>query len=42
MKLNDVTGNKPEVTDYVMVECVAKCPACKRPVNEKTSVEVQE
>jgi len=36
-----VTGNDPSVTAYVMVECMAKCPRCRRPVNEKILVEVQ-
>jgi hypothetical protein len=37
-----VTGNDPAATDYIMVECVAKCPQCKRPTNEKTLVECSE
>jgi hypothetical protein len=36
-----VTGNDPGVTDYVMVECIAKCPQCKRAIDEKTLEEVQ-
>jgi hypothetical protein len=38
--LDRVTGNDPAVTDYIFVEAMAKCPACKRPVNEKTLVEI--
>ena len=37
--LDRVTGNDPAVTDYVMVECTAKCPQCRREINEKTLVE---
>jgi hypothetical protein len=36
-----LTGNDPAVTDYIMVECVAKCPQCRREINEKTLVEVE-
>jgi hypothetical protein len=36
-----VTGNDPKASDYIMVEAMAKCPQCRRPVNEKTLVEVQ-
>jgi hypothetical protein len=39
--LDRVTGNDLAVTDYVMVESMAKCPQCKRKVNEKTLVEVE-
>src|SRR5688572_10439816 len=38
--LDCVTGNDASVTDYVMVECMAKCPQCRRAINEKTLVEV--
>jgi|RhiMethySRZTD1v2_1073278.scaffolds.fasta_scaffold92124_2 hypothetical protein len=36
--LDRVTGNDPEVTDYIMVECAAKCPQCQADINEKTLV----
>ena len=39
--LDRVTGNDPAVTDYIMVECVAKCPQCRREITEKTLVEVE-
>jgi len=39
--LDRVTGNDPAVTDYVMVECLAKCPRCLREIREKTLVEVE-
>ena len=39
--LDRVTGNDPSVTDYIFEE-PAKCPACTRPVNEKTLVECGE
>jgi hypothetical protein len=38
--LDRVTGNDPSVTDYVMVECMARCPHCRRDINEKTLVEL--
>ena len=38
--LDCVTGNDASVTDYVMVECMAKCPQCRRAINEKTLVEI--
>jgi hypothetical protein len=37
--LDRVTGNDPAVTDYVMVECMARCPQCFREIAEKTLVE---
>jgi hypothetical protein len=37
--LDRVTGNDPAVTDYIFVEALAKCPKCKREINEKTLVE---
>jgi len=39
--LDRVTGHDPEVTDYIMVECAAKCPRCMREIAEKTLVEVE-
>jgi len=36
--LDEVTGNDPRVTDYVLAE-PAKCPRCKGEVREKTCVE---
>jgi hypothetical protein len=38
--LDRVTGNDPSVTDYVMVECMAKCPQCKLAITDKTLVEI--
>jgi len=38
--LDRVTGHDPVVTDYIMVECAARCPHCRREINEKTLVEV--
>ena len=38
--LDCVTGADASVTDYVMVECMAKCPQCRREINEKTLVVV--
>src|SRR5687768_17293838 len=35
--LDRVTGNDPSMADYCIVECMAKCPQCKRELNEKTS-----
>ena len=34
--LDRVTGNKPAVTDYIFVEAAARCPNCRREINEKT------
>jgi len=39
--LDRVTGNDPAVTDYIMVECVAKCPQYRREINEKTLVDLE-
>jgi hypothetical protein len=39
--LDRVTGNDPAVTDYIMVECTARCPQCRREINEKILVEVE-
>ena len=39
--LDRIIGSGPSVTDYVMVECMAKCPNCRRNINEKTLVEVE-
>jgi len=36
--LDRVTGCDPSVTDYVL-EVPAKCPHCRRDINEKTLVE---
>ena len=36
--LDRVTGNDPQDTDYIMVECAAKCPQCHSEINEKTLV----
>ena len=38
--LGRVTGNGPSVTNYVMVECMARCPNCRREINERTLVEL--
>ena len=40
--LDRVTGNNPENTDYLFVEAMAKCPTCRREINEKTLVETSE
>jgi hypothetical protein len=39
--LDRVTGHDPEVTDYIMVECAAKCPQCEAEINEKTLVRAE-
>jgi hypothetical protein len=39
--LDRVTGNDPEVTDFIFVEAMAKCPRCMREIGEKTLVEVE-
>jgi hypothetical protein len=39
--LDRVTGNDPAVTDYIFVE-PAKCPQCRREINEKTLIECGE
>jgi hypothetical protein len=36
--LDRVTGRDPSVTDYILEE-QAKCPDCRRAINEKTLVE---
>ena len=36
--LDRVTGNDPQVTAYLMVECAAKCPQCHADINGKTHV----
>jgi hypothetical protein len=38
--LDRVTGHDPVVTDYIMVECAARCPQCGRCLTEKTLVEI--
>jgi hypothetical protein len=38
--LDQVTGNDPAVTDYLLGE-PAKCPRCRREIAEKTLVEVE-
>jgi len=38
--LDRITGADPTLTDYIMVECMARCPKCKRELTEKTLVEV--
>jgi hypothetical protein len=38
--LDRVTGFDPSVTDYIMVECAARCPQCGRGLTEKTLVEI--
>jgi hypothetical protein len=38
--LDCVTGNDPEVTNYLFVECAAKCPNCRRAIGEKTLIEL--
>jgi hypothetical protein len=35
--LDQVTGNDPAVTDYILGE-PAKCPQCRREIGEKTLV----
>ena len=37
--LDRITGNDPAITDYILSE-PAKCPNCRREINEKTLVEV--
>jgi hypothetical protein len=39
--LDRVTGNDPEFTDYIFVECMARCPRCMREIAEKTLVEIE-
>jgi len=39
--LDRVTGSDPAVTDYIFVESLARCPHCRREINEKTLVEVE-
>jgi hypothetical protein len=36
--LDRITGNDPDITDYVLAE-PAECPRCKQDVTEKTLVE---
>ena len=38
--LSRLTGNNSATTDYILVEAMAKCPRCRREINEKTLVEV--
>ena len=38
--LDRVTGRDPVVTDYILVECAARCPQCGRGLTEKTLVEI--
>ena len=38
--LDRITGNNPAVTDYIFVEAMAKCPRCRREINEKTLVKL--
>ena len=38
--LDEVTGNDPTVTDYMIGEVKARCRNCKREINEKTLVEI--
>lgn len=38
--LDRVTGNDPAVTDYIFVEAMARCPNCRREINEKTLVDL--
>jgi hypothetical protein len=37
--LNRVTGYGRAMTNYLLVECVAQCPGCRRGLAEKTLVE---
>lgn len=37
--LDRITGHDPTITDYIF-EAPANCPQCRRPVNEKTLVDV--
>ena len=38
--LDRVTGNALSETGYLMVECAALCPQCRRQISEKTVVKV--
>ncbi|HZI50196.1 MAG TPA: hypothetical protein VFE29_00105 [Terriglobia bacterium] len=40
--LDRVTGNSRSVTEYLLVECTARCPRCQRQICETTLVEVGE
>jgi len=37
--LDRITGHDPAITDYIF-EAPANCPQCRRPINEKTLVDV--